>query len=99
MIRKTEKKKEKEVNKVDRNPSEKNLEKFMLEISKLGPIEFLGLAKIFNIELFEDEGEKQPRDFEAVLSEVLDKYIQLSRRQRRTIMKLIKSANLGKIEG
>ena len=84
---------------MDKHPSEKNLEKFMLEISKLEPIEFLGLTKIFNIDLFDDKEEKNPREFEIILSEILDKYISLSRKQRRTIMKLIKSANLGKIEG
>ena len=84
---------------MEKHPSEKNLEKFMLEISTLSPIEFLGLTKIFNISLFEDEEEKTPREFEIILSEVLDKYISLSRKQRRTIMKLVKSANLGKIEG
>lgn len=82
---------------MDKRPSPQDLEKLMLEISKLEPIEFLGVAKIFNIELFEDGKDKKPRNFEIVLSEILDKYISLSRKQRRTIMKLIKSANLGKI--
>ena len=82
---------------MDKRPSEKDLEKFMLEISKLESMEFLGLAKIFNIDLFEDEEKKTARKFETVFSEILDKYINLSRKQRRTIMKLIKSANLGKI--
>jgi hypothetical protein len=83
---------------MDKHPSEKDLEKFMLEVSKLNAIEFLGLAKIFNISLFEDEEGKKARSFENILSEVLDKYITLSRRQRRSIMKIIKSSNLGKIE-
>ena len=84
---------------MDKRPSPQDLEKFMLEISKLDPMEFLGLAKIFNIDLFEDVEKKKPRNFEIIFSEILDKYISLSRKQRRTIMKLIKSANLGKIEG
>ena len=79
-------------------PSERDFNKFLLEISKLNAVEFLGVAKIFNIELFEDE-DKKSRPFEVILSEILDKYISLSRRQRRTIMKTIKLANLGKIEG
>ena len=83
---------------MDKRPSTKDLEKFMLEISKLDAMEFLGLVKIFNIDLFEDEEEKTPRTFETIFSEVLDKYIGLSHRQRRTIMKLIKTANLGKME-
>ena len=82
---------------MDKRPTEKDLEKFMLEISKLQPIEFLGLTKIFNISLFEDENNEKARSFEILFSEILDKYISLSRKQRRTIMKLIKTANLGKI--
>ena len=82
---------------MDKRPSPQDLEKLILEISKLEPIEFLGVAKVFNVELFEEGEEKKPRNFELVLSEILDKYISLTRRQRRTIMKLIKSANLGKI--
>ena len=82
----------------NKNPSEGDLRKFMMEVSKLEAIEFMGLTKIFNVSLFEGEDNK-PRDFETVLSEILDKYISLSRTQRRNIMKIIKSANLGKIEG
>lgn len=82
---------------MDRHLSPQDIEKFMMEISKLEPIEFLGLTKIFNIGLFEDEEGKKVREFEILFSEILDKYISLSRKQRRTIMKLIKSANLGKI--
>lgn len=82
----------------NKNPSEGDLRKFMLEVSKLEAIEFMGLTKIFNVSLFEGEDNK-PRNFETVLSEILDKYISLSRTQRRNIMKIIKSANLGKIQG
>ena len=82
----------------NKNPSEGDLRKFMMEVSKLEAIEFMGLTKIFNVSLFEGEDNK-PRDFETVLSEILDKYISLSRTQRRNIMKIIKSANLGKIQG
>ena len=82
----------------NRNPSEGDLRKFMMEVSKLEAIEFMGLTKIFNVSLFEGEDNK-PRNFETVLSEILDKYISLSRTQRRNIMKIIKSANLGKIKG
>lgn len=82
---------------MNNRPTSANIEKFILEISKLESIEFLGLTKIFNIDLFEENEEKTPREFEIILSEILDKYISLSRTQRRTIMKLIKSANLGKI--
>lgn len=83
---------------MDERPSTINVEKFILEVSKLEPIEFFGLTKVFNIELVEDDDKKTPRKFEEVLSEILDKYIRLSRKQRRTITKMVKSANLGKIK-
>lgn len=83
---------------MDERPSTLDIEKFILEVSKLEPIEFFGLTKIFNINLVEEDDKKTPRKFEIVLSEILDKYIRLSRKQRRTILKMIKSANLGKIK-
>lgn len=79
-------------------PSEKNLQKFILQVSKLEAIEFLGLLKIFNIDIVNNDEEKTPKKFEELLSEVIDKYIMLSRTQRRNIMKIIKLSNLGKIE-
>ena len=83
---------------MDKHPSEQNLREFMISVSKLEPIEFMGLTKILNIELYEDEEKKKPRNFETVLSEVLDKYISLPRRRRRTVLKILKSANLSKVE-
>lgn len=83
---------------MDERPSTIDIEKFILEVSKLESIEFFGLTKIFNINLVEEDDKKTPRKFEIVLSEILDKYIRLSRKQRRTILKMIKSANLGKIK-
>ena len=83
---------------MDERPSTIDIEKFILEVSKLEPIEFFGLTKIFNINLVEEDDKKTPRKFEIVLSEILDNYIRLSRKQRRTILKMIKSANLGKIK-
>lgn len=79
-------------------PSEKNLQNFILQVSKLEAIEFLGLLKIFNIDIVNNDEEKTPKKFEELLSEVIDKYIMLSRTQRRNIMKIIKLSNLGKIE-
>lgn len=83
---------------MDNHPSEKNLIKFVKEISKLEPIEFMGLAKILNIELVENNEKKTPRTFETVMSEIIDKYIKLSRTQRRSVMKIVKNANLGRVD-
>jgi hypothetical protein len=83
----------------DKNISEKDFQKFLLQVSKLDALEFLGLVRIFNIEIFKDDEKKTPREFEELLSDVLDMYVKLDRKQRRTIMKTIKLSNLGKIEG
>jgi hypothetical protein len=83
---------------VNKHPSEKELEKFIIQLSKLNPIEFMGISKIFNIELYEDEEKKKPRKFEVILSEILDKYISLTPRRRKNMMNLVKSANLEKVD-
>jgi hypothetical protein len=83
---------------VNKRPSEKELEKFIIQLSKLNPIEFMGISKIFNIELYEDEEKKKPRKFEVILSEILDKYISLTPRRRKNMMNLVKSANLEKVD-
>lgn len=84
---------------MDKSISEKEFRKFILEVSKLQPIEFMGLTQILCVNLFEDDEKKTPREFETLLSEVLDRYMMLARPQRRSIMKMIKLSNLGKIEG
>lgn len=83
---------------MNKHPSEKELEKFIIQLSKLNPIEFMGISKIFNIELYEDEEKKKPRKFEVILSEILDKYISLTPRRRKNMMNLVKSANLEKVD-
>jgi hypothetical protein len=93
-----EKKRKRRRVKVNKHPSEKELEKFIIQLSKLNPIEFMGISKIFNIELYEDEEKKKPRKFEVILSEILDKYISLTPRRRKNMMNLVKSANLEKVD-
>ena len=83
---------------MNKHPSEKELEKFIIQLSKLNPIEFMGISKIFNIELYEDEDKKKPRKFEIILSEILDKYVRLTPRRRKNMMNLVKSANLEKVD-
>lgn len=83
---------------MNKRPSEKELEKFIIQLSKLNPIEFMGISKIFNIELYEDGDKKKPRKFEVILSEILDKYVSLTPRRRKNMMNLVKSANLEKVD-
>lgn len=85
-------------------PSDKNFREFALAVSKLKAIEFMGLVKILGVGLFneneneEEEPKLKPRDFEQVYSEILDKYVCLGRKDRREVMKVVKLANLGRIE-
>lgn len=81
----------------DKNkPSSKNFQEFIVEVSKLEAIEFLGLTKIFKISLVDEGG--NPRDFELLLSEVLDGYLKIGRKQRRELLKVLKLSNLQKIQ-
>lgn len=78
---------------INKRPSEKDFNDFALQVSRLETMEFLGLVKIMNIEIFSDDEKKTPRKFETIFSEVLDKYISLPRKKRREIMKILKAAN------
>ena len=75
------------------NPSEKEFQNFVLMVSKLEPMEFMGLVRIFNVEIFKDNEEKNPRNFEEIFSDVLDRFILASPLQRKNIMKILKAAN------
>lgn len=81
----------------DKNkPSSKNFQEFIVEVSKLEAIEFLGLTKIFKISLVDEGG--NPREFELLLSDVLDGYLKIGRKQRRELLKVLKLSNLQKIQ-
>ena len=81
----------------DKNkPSSKNFQEFIIEVSKLEAIEFLGLTKIFKISLVDEGG--NPREFELLLSDVLDGYLKIGRKQRRELLKVLKLSNLQKIQ-
>lgn len=75
------------------NPSEKEFQNFVLMVSKLEPMEFMGLVRIFNVEIFKDNEEKSPRSFEEIFSDVLDRFITASPLQRKNIMKILKAAS------
>ncbi len=66
------------------------VKRFQRQLLQLEPIEFLGVAKILGVQFFEDEEEKEPRDFEVVFGEVCGKYAALNRRQRRNLDKLLR---------
>ncbi len=71
----------------------KEIDNFINIISKLQPVEFMGLARVLKVPLFIGEGEaREPRDFTDVFSDVLESFSKSGRVRRREILKIVKSA-------
>ena len=71
----------------------KEIDNFINIISKLQPVEFMGLARVLKVPLFTGEGEaREPRDFTDVFSDVLESFSKSGRARRREVLKLIKNA-------
>ena len=64
-------------------------EDFLRRVLMLETVEFIGVARILGVQLVEEE---IPREFEAVLKDMMLKYERLSRTQRRNLMRIINSA-------
>ena len=83
-----------------RNNLEKDFEFFVRNLPQLQPIEFCGLAKIWGVRLDEldktEDDKPIPRPIDKVLEEVMDKFLALSRRQRKEINQMLKDIKRGK---
>ena len=66
--------------------SSKVFTEFLEEVIKLEPIEFIGLAKVLCAPVMDDN--KEPREFEDILSDMMDNFVSTGRRQRRDILKI-----------
>lgn len=75
--------------------SPQTLLKFIQLITKLDPVEFVGLAKILCTPVVDEKNEARP--FEDVLSDMMDRFISTGRKQRKDILKVIEQA--GKHKG
>ena len=73
--------------------SVKQIKRFIAELSKLAPEEFLGLANVLCIQLFNEA--KEPKSSEDLLTEIVLKFAGLGKSQRKQLMSLLKTANLG----
>lgn len=71
----------------------KQLQKMLKDFVKLQPDEALGIFRVLNINLV-DEEKKEVKLFEQLLSEFIDKYSTLNRRQCRTLDAIIATAAL-----
>lgn len=67
---------------------EKRLLKFTKQLSKLEPVDFIGVARFFNIPLTTEE--KEPRDAADLLDDILEKFINLTSKKQKMFMKILK---------
>ena len=70
----------------------KEIDKFITLLVNLQPVEFMGLARVLKVRLYTNEEEREPREFEDVFAEVLERFSKCNRTRRREIIRLIKAA-------
>ena len=80
--------------------SDKELIQFITYINNLEPIEFTGIAKILCVSVFADnaEEEKKVRKYEDILSDLMDNFCLLGRRQRREVFKLLRQVEKDRVK-
>lgn len=68
------------------------MEKFLIQLSKLEPVEFIGVAHLCGAHLLQEDN-KTPRDFADILRDILDKYETLNHKKRRELEKILAQSN------
>lgn len=68
------------------------MEKFLIQLSKLEAVEFIGVAHLCGAHLLQEDN-KTPRDFADILRDILDKYETLNRKKRRELEKILAQSN------
>lgn len=75
---------------------------FLRQLTKLEPIEFLGLARLMKIPIMREHKEDEelaPREFEEVLADMVQKYETLNRKQRRNLLKMLHPIEKEDVDG
>lgn len=70
----------------------KEMDRFITLIANLEPIEFMGLARVLKVKLFKDGETPEPREFEEVFAETLERFTKCNRARKREILTLVKTA-------
>lgn len=68
------------------------MEKFLIQLSKLEPVEFIGVAHLCGARLLQEDN-KTPRDFADILRDILNKYQTLNRKKRRELEEVLAQTN------
>lgn len=80
-----------ETNKMDTRTSPKELIRFIGLINTLSATEFLGVVRVMNLTAIGENN--KARSFEDIMSDMIDKFIEYNRTQRRNLIKIIKKAS------
>lgn len=76
---------------MDTKTSPKELIRFIGLINTLPATEFLGVVRVMNLTAIGEDN--KPRSFEDIMSDMIDKFVEYNRTQRRNLMKIIKKAS------
>lgn len=76
---------------MDTRTSPKELIRFIGLINNLSATEFLGVVRIMNLTIIGENNKS--RSFEDIMSDMIDKFIEYNRTQRRNLIKIIKKAS------
>lgn len=75
---------------------EKEITNFLLLVSKLSEIEFLGVVRFFKVEMVKKEKDKDgksiPKDFYEILADTTEQFCLSSKKKRRDTIKVLKQA-------
>lgn len=69
----------------------KDIKGFQRQLLQLEPVEFIGVARILGVQLFDVE-KNEPAMFDEIFAGMMEKYIGLSRKQRRNLERLLRAA-------
>lgn len=86
------------------NKEVKHMDEFALALCELSPKEFLGVARLLNVKWlttkFEPDTKKAvPRPAEDIFMDCLEKFQEMSRQERRILLKAAKKWAGGKSDG
>ena len=69
----------------------KDIDTLILEIPKMDPLTFIGLARLLKISVLHED--KTPRDVVEVIEEILTCFKSSNRARRREIIRMVKASN------
>ena len=70
------------------------VDKIAVELIMLQPEEFIGVARMVNVKLVDEQG--AARDFTQIWADLIDAIHGMNRRKRKNLLKLLRAANEGR---